>query len=159
MDAKGKTHMERKSDRELVTTRTFNAPARIVFEAWSKPELFKQWWVPKSACAEILSITMDMRTGGSYRLEMKHPAAPQTMAFFGKYLEVIPEKRIVWTNEESGDQGAITTVMLDEKNGKTLLTMSELYPSKEAADQAFEGMEGGMPETFEQLDAFLSARL
>lgn len=159
MDGKAETRMERKSERELVTTRTFNAPARLVFEAWSKPELFRQWWVPKSACAEILSIEMDMRVGGGYRLEMKHPAAPQTMAFFGKYLEVIPNRRIVWTNEESGDQGAITTVTLEEEDGQTLLTMSELYPTKEALDFAFEGMEGGMPESFEQLEAFLAARV
>jgi len=158
MKTEGKTHFERKSDRETVATRTFNAPARLVFEAWSKADLFKQWWMPKSMGATIVSCTLDMRTGGSYRLEMKHPSAPNTMAFFGKYLEVIPGSRIVWTNEESGDQGAVTTVTLVEKDGQTLLSMSELYPSKEACDEAWEGMGEGMGETFDQLDAFLATQ-
>src|SRR5689334_25193863 len=105
---KNRTTVERKSERELVVTRTFNAPARIVFEAWSKSELFRQWWVPKSIGASLLSCEMDVRTGGGYRLEFGHPSSEQTMAFFGKYIEVTPPSRIVWTNEES-DQGSVTT--------------------------------------------------
>ena len=151
---KNETKIERKSERELVTTRTFNGPAHIVFKAWTKADLFKQWWAPKSTGMSIVSCEMDVRIGGGYRLEMNHPAAPQPMAFFGKYLEVIPNKRIVWTNEES-DQGAVTTLTFEEESGKTLLTMHELYPSKEALDMAFEGMEGGMPESFAQLEEFL----
>ena len=154
---KNRTTSERKSARELVTTRTFDAPARVVFEAWSTPELFKQWWVPKSSGATLLSCEQDVRVGGSYRLEFAHPKAATPMAFFGKYLEVVPNARLVWTNEES-DDGAVTTVTFEDKDGKTLLAMSELYPSKEALDRAIEGMDEAMPETFEQLDEFLVAR-
>jgi uncharacterized protein YndB with AHSA1/START domain len=148
---KNRTTAERKSEREIVVTRTFNAPARIVFEAWTKPELFKRWWVPKSAGMSLLSCEMDVRVGGGYRLEFAHEPTP--MAFFGKYSEVTPHSRLVWTNEES-DDGAVTTVTFEEKDGKTLLVMHELYPSKEALD-ANGGMENAMPETFAQLDELL----
>ena len=147
------TTVERKSERELVVTRTFNAPARIVFEAWTKPELFKRWWAPRSAGVPLLSCEMDVCVGGRYRVEFGHDAS-SSMAFFGRYLEVIPHARLVWTNDESED-AAVTTVTFEEKRGKTLLVLHELYPSKEALDAAIEGMEGGMPEQFEQLDELL----
>ena len=150
---KNRTTVERKSDRELVVTRTFNGPARIVFEAWTKPELFKRWWAPKSTGVPLLSCEMDVRVGGRYRVEFGHDAS-ESMAFIGKYIEVIPHSRLVWTNEES-DDGAVTTVTFEEKGGKTLLVLHELYPSKEALDEAVAGMEGGMPEQFEQLDELL----
>ena len=148
-----RTMVERKSDREMVVTRTFDAPARTVFEAWSKPELFMRWWAPKSMGVPLLSCEMDVRTGGKYRLEFGQDAA-NAMAFFGKYIEVIPGSRIVWTNDE-GEDGAVSTVTFEEKGDKTLLVFHELYPSKEALDHAIEGMEGGMPEQFEQLDELL----
>src|ERR1700760_1197314 len=147
------TKVERKSERELVITRTFNAPARIVFEAWTTPELLKRWWAPKSSGMTLLSCEADVRTGGSYRFEFGHGDA-QRMAFFGKYIEVIPNARLVWTNEES-DSGSVTTLTFEEKDGQTLLTLRELYPSKEAPDGAIGGMEGGMSETFAQLDELL----
>jgi len=150
---KNRTTVERKSERELVVTRTFNSPARIVFEAWTKPELLKRWWVPKSTGASLLSCEADVRVGGRYRLEFGHEAS-KSMAFFGRYIEVTPHSRLVWTNEES-DDGAVTTVTFEEKGGKTLLILHELYPSKEALDGAIAGMEGGMPEQFEQLDELL----
>ena len=152
-----RTTSERKSARELVITRTFDAPARLVFEAWTTPELFKQWWVPKSSGAILLSCEQDVRVGGSYRLEFAHPESAAPMAFFGRYLEVVPNARLVWTNEESAD-GAVTTVTFEEKDGKTLLVMSDLYPSKQALETAIEGMDEAMPETFRQLDEFLAAR-
>src|SRR5271155_4630449 len=147
------TTVERKSERELVVTRIFNGPARIVFEAWSKPELLKRWWAPKSTGLSLLSCEADVRAGGSYRFEFGHQGS-KLMAFFGRYIEVTPYSRLVWTNEES-DEGAVTTVTFEEKSGKTLLVMHELYPSKEALDAAIAGMEGGMPETFAQLDELL----
>jgi uncharacterized protein YndB with AHSA1/START domain len=151
---KNRTTVERKSERELVVTRTFNAPARIVFEAWTKPELFKRWWVPKSMGMSLLSCDMDVRVGGSYRLVFgDDPSNP--MAFFGKYLEVTPNSRLVWTNEEGGESGPVTTVTLTEEGGKTLLVMHELYPSKEALDAAGTGAADAMRETFEQLDELL----
>jgi len=146
--------VERTSDRELVVTRTFDAPARILFAAWTTPELFMRWWAPRSSGVPILSCEMDVRTGGGYRVEFgRDPAA--AMAFYGKYLEVIPNARLVWTNEEGAD-GAVTTVTFGETGDKTLLVLRELYPSKEALDESFIGMEGGMPEQFEQLDALLA---
>ena len=145
---KNPTTVERKSERELVVTRIFNAPARLVFEAWTKPELFQRWWVPKSMGMSLHSFEADIRTGGAYRLEF----APG-VAFFGKYLEVTPHSRLVWTNEES-DQGAVTTVTFEEKAGKTLLVLHELYPSKEALEEGA-GAADGMPEQFEQLDELL----
>ena len=150
---KNRTTVERKSERELVVTRIFNAPPRIVFEAWTKPELFRRWWAPKSSGASLLSCEMDVRVGGSYRFEFGHEAS-KPMAFFGRYIEVTPYSRLVWTNDES-DDGAVTTVTFEEKGGETLLVMHELYPSKEALDGAIAGMEGGMPEQFEQLDELL----
>ena len=144
-----RTTVERKSERELVVTRTFNGPVRIVFEAWTKPELFMRWWAPKSSGVPLLSCEMDVRVGGGYRVAFGHDAST-AMAFFGRYIEVIPNSRLVWTNEES-DDAAVTTVTFEEKGDKTLLVLHELYPSKEALD----GMEGGMPEQFEQLDELL----
>lgn len=149
----GRTAVERRSERELVVTRTFNGPVRLVFDAWTKPELFKLWWAPKSSGVPLLSCEMDVRTGGSYRIAFGRDAA-SAMAFFGKYLNVSPLSRLVWTNDES-DEGAVTTVTFEELDGKTLLVLQELYPSKEALDQSFIGMEDAMPEQFEQLDELL----
>jgi uncharacterized protein YndB with AHSA1/START domain len=149
---KGRTTVERKSERELVVTRTFDAPARIVFEAWSKPELFRRWWVPKSMGMSLLSCEMDVRVGGKYRLEFAH--GDSNASFFGTYKEVTPHSRLVWTNEES-DEGSVTTVTFEEKGGRTLLVMSELYPSKEALDAAGTGAADAMVETFAQLDELL----
>jgi uncharacterized protein YndB with AHSA1/START domain len=148
---KNRTTVERKSERELVVTRTVNGPARIVFEAWTKPELFKRWWAPKSMGMFLRSCEMDVRVGGMYRLEFE----PDAMAFFGTYLEVTPHSRLVWTNEEGGEGGPVTTVIFEEKGGKTLLVLHELYPSKEALDAAGTGAADAMGETFEQLDELL----
>ncbi len=150
---KNRMTVERKSEREMVITRTFNAPARIVFEAWTRPDLLTRWWVPKSTGMSLLSCEADVRVGGRYRFEIAHGDS-KPMAFFGRYVEVTPHSRLVWTNDESSD-GAVTTVTFEEKSGKTLLVMLELYPSKEALDTVMAGMEGGMPESFEQLDELL----
>lgn len=151
---KGRTNVERTSERELVVTRTFNAPARIVFEAWSKPELFMRWWAPKSIGVPLLSCEMDVRTGGKYRLEFGQDSS-KSWVFFGKYLEVIPNARIVWTNDEETD-GAVTTVTFEEQDGKTLLVLRDLYPSKDAFDEGH-GNASGFSEQFEQLDELLIA--
>jgi uncharacterized protein YndB with AHSA1/START domain len=164
---KNRTTVERRSERELVVTRTFNGPPRIVFEAWTKPELFQRWWVPKSIGMSLLSCDMDVRAGGTYRLVFSHGGS-EPMAFHGRYLEVAPHSRLVWTNEEGGDGGAVTTVTFEDKDGKTLVAVHELYPSKEALDtgsSAWEladatrasGVEEGTLEAFEQLDELLVA--
>jgi len=153
---KNPTTVERKSERELVVTRTFNGPARIVFEAWAKPELFKQWWVPKSFALSLLSCEMDIRTGGTYRLVFRHPASSEPMAFFGRYIEVTPHSRLVWTNDEGGEDGAVTTVTFEERGDQTVVVMHDLYPTKEALDGAIaSGSTSGNSETFEQLDELL----
>ena len=151
---KNLTTVERKSARELIIKRTFNAPARIVFEAWTTPGLLKRWWAPKSTGVSLLLCEADVRVGGRYRFEFGHGGS-QPMTFFGRYLEVVPHSRLVWTNEENPD-GALTTVTFEEKDGKTLLVMHELYPSKEALDVAIAGMEAAIPETFGQLDELLA---
>ena len=153
---KNRTTVERKSDRELVVTRTFNGPARIVYKAWTKPELFRRWWVPKSYGLTLLSCDKDVRVGGTYRLVFSHPAAPNPMEFYGRYLDVTPHSRLIWTNEEGGDGGQVTTITFNETDGKTLLVMHDLYPSKEALDGAIaSGSTGGFGETFAQLDELL----
>ena len=148
------TTVERKSERELVITRTFDGPARLVFEAWTRPELLKRWWAPRSSGMSLLSCEADVRVGGKYRFEFGREGSKPVMAFFGKYIEVVPNARLVWTNEES-DDGAVSTLTFAERDGKTLLVLHEIYPSKEALDASIEGMEGGMPETFAQLDELL----
>jgi uncharacterized protein YndB with AHSA1/START domain len=147
---KNPTTVERKSDREVVVTRTINGPARIVFEAFTRAELLKRWWVPKSMGMTLLSCEVDARVGGKYRLVFDH-GGPEPAAFFGSYVEVKPYSRLVWTNEEGGEGGAVTTVTFEEKGDKTLLVMRDLYPSKEALE-AFAGMEEGIGESLEQLD-------
>lgn len=147
----------RKSDRELVVTRTFHAPRHLVFRAWSEAEIFKQWWIPKSMPITLLSCDMDVRTGGTYRLVLSHPAAPEPMAFFGRYLEVVPPSRIVWTNEEAGEAGQVTTVTFEAQGDRTLVVIHDLYPSREALDDAIaSGSTNWNSETFEQLDAVLA---
>jgi uncharacterized protein YndB with AHSA1/START domain len=152
---KNRTTVNRKSDRELVVTRTFNAPARIVFEAWASPELFKRWWVPKSMGMSLLVCEMDVRAGGKYRLVFGVDGA-KVMEVFGRYIEVIPHSRLVWTNEEGDEGGAVTTVTFEERGGQTLLVKHDLYPSKAALDgELAAGATEGLPEQLEQLEAVL----
>ncbi|AMN43018.1 SRPBCC family protein [Rhodoplanes sp. Z2-YC6860] len=151
------TTVERKSDRELVVTRTFNGPARIVFEAWTTPELLMRWWAPKSFGVSFISCEIDPRKGGEVRFVFSHPVTKEPMAFFGHYLEFTPHSRLSWTNEENGEGGAITTVTFEERGGKTLVVMHDLYASKEALDEAIaSGSTSGTGETFAQLDELLA---
>ncbi len=152
---KNQTNAERKSERELVSSRIINGPPRLVFEAWTNPELFKKWWVPKSAPITLVSCAMDVRTSGTYRLVFS--AGGQSAEFFGKYLEVTPYSRLVWTNDEGGvDATTITKVTFEEVNGTTLVVVTDLYPSKEALDDAIAtGSSGAMPEQLEQLEQLM----
>lgn len=153
---KNETTIERASERELVVTRIINGRAKLVFEAWTKPELMRKWWVPRSCGLELLSCKTDVRVGGQYRLVFAMEG--QEMACFGRYLEVTPYSRLVWTNEEGGDAGQVSTATFEEQAGKkTLLTVRELYPSKEALDAArASGVEAGTLESFDQLDEFIA---
>ena len=153
---KNTTTTERTSDRELVVTRTFNGPARLVFDAWTKAELFQRWWAPKSFGVALLSCELDARTGGKYRLVFRHPETGEPMPFFGRYVEVTPPKRIVWTNDEGEEPGAVTTVTFEERAGETIVTLHDLYPTKEALDEGIaSGSTSGYPMQFEQLDELL----
>ncbi len=142
--------VERTPEREVVVRRTFDAPARLVFEAWTTPELFRQWWLPQSMSARLRSLDMDARTGGSYRLDFG-----DGMAFYGTYKEVTPPTRIVWTNEEGGESGSVTTVVLQEQDGVTHLVLTEVFPSREALEQG-DGALDALHETFAQLDDLLA---
>jgi uncharacterized protein YndB with AHSA1/START domain len=145
--------MERTSERELVITRTVKGPPSVVFKAWAEPELFRQWWAPTSFGVTIISYEADVRTGGTYRLTLGHASSDQPMAFFGKYIEVVPGARIVWTNDEGDEEGPVTTVTFTEKEGQTLVVVYDLYPSKEALDEAMaSGSTCGWGEQFEQLE-------
>jgi uncharacterized protein YndB with AHSA1/START domain len=148
---KNRTAVQRKSEREVVVTRTFDAPARLVFEAWTTPELFRRWWVPRSMAMSLRSCEMDARIGGTYRLEFE----PDGVAFFGTYLEVTPHSRLVWTNEEGGEGGPVTTVTFEERGGRTLVVLHELHSSKESLEAAGAGAADALVETFAQLDELL----
>lgn len=148
------TTVERTSDCEIVVTRTVNAPARLVFEAWTKPDLFRRWWVPKSFGLNLVACDMDVRPGGQYRLAFLHDGS--TMEFFGTYVEVTPESRLVWTNDEGDGGQTVTTVSFQEQDGKTLLTVHNLYPSKEALEA--DGSTGALPEALAQLDELLQSQ-
>ena len=153
--AHNRTAVERRGDRELVVTRIFDAPPSMVYKAWSQPALFQRWWMPKSVSGiSLVSCDMDVRTGGKYRLEFGADGS-ETMAFYGKYLEVVPNERIVWTNDE-GEEGAITTVTFEDRDGTTLLTFHEIYPTSEALEEALQGSAAALPEQLEQLDELLS---
>jgi len=151
------TTADRRSERELVFTRVFDGPARMVFEAWTKPELLMRWWAPKSFGITFLSCEADVRPGGTYRFVFGHPQFEEPMAFVGRYIEVQPHSRLVWTNEES-DEGAVTTVTFEERDGKTHLELRDLYPSKQALDDAVaSGSVSGYPEQFDELEVLLKS--
>lgn len=154
----GRTVVERTSERELVVTRVFNGSVRLVYDAWTKADLFQLWWAPKSSGVPMIGCTMDVRAGGGYSVTFGRDA-DNTMTFFGKYQDVTPGSRLVWTNDEGEEEGAVTTVTFEEEDGdKTRLVLSELYPSKEALDASFVGMEDAMPEQFRQLDELLASQ-
>lgn len=149
----------RREGRVLIITRTFDGPARLVFEAWTTPELLMAWWAPKSFGITLISCEVDARTGGTYRFVFGVPGSEETMAFHGRYLEVVPEKRLVWTNDEQGEAGSVTTVTLEESGGQTLLVLEDVYPSEAALDEAIaSGSTGAYPEQFEALDDVLAER-
>lgn len=157
MDSQGSNAVERCGDRELVVTRIFDAPRSTVYEAWSQADLFQRWWVPKSAAGiSLVSCDLDVRTGGTYRLGFS-AGGFDIMTFYGRYIEVVPNDRIVWTNDE-GEEGAITTVTFEDRDALTLLTFREFYPSREALDEALQGSAAGLPEQLEQLGALLAGQ-
>jgi uncharacterized protein YndB with AHSA1/START domain len=153
--AENPTTVARKSNREIVVTRTFDSPAPAVFEAWTRPELFRLWWAPKSMGAVLSACEIDARTGGGYRMTFGE-AGPDSATFFGKYLEVTPPSRLVWTNEES-DDAPVTTVTFEDRGERTLLVLSELYGSAEPPPEVVAGMQPMMSEQFAQLEELLAS--
>ncbi len=152
------TTVERRSDRELVVTRVVKGPVRLVYDAWTTPELLTRWWAPKSFGVSFIACEADVRTGGTYRFVFSHPSSEQPMEFFGRYLEVTPYSRIAWTNEEGAEGGAVTTVTFEDRGDETLVVMHDLYPTKQALDDAIaSGSTSGFSETFQQLDDLLAA--
>lgn len=149
------TTVERRSDREIVVTRTFHASAQVVYEAWTRADLFRRWWVPKSTGLKLLSCEVDARTGGTYRLVFDL-GQEEPVAMHGRYLEATPFSRLVWTNDES-EGGSVTTVTFTEKDGETVLVLQEVYATKEDLE-ANAGMEDGLGEAFDQLDDVLQAK-
>ena len=157
---KNETIVERTGDRELVVRRLFNGPAQIVFEAWTRPELLKRWWAPRSFGVSLFEVESDLRTGGTYRYAFgRDPKNPEV--FSGRYLEVSPPSRLVLTQlyermREAGE--AVVTVTFEESEGRTLLTLHQSFPSKQALEGALaSGMERGMRVTLEQLDELVAA--
>jgi uncharacterized protein YndB with AHSA1/START domain len=156
---KNETIVERTSDRELVVRRTFNAPARIVFEAWTRPELLKRWWAPKSFGVSLFECESDLRVGGTYRYAFgRDPKNPEV--FSGRYAEVNPPSRLVFTQlyERMSEVGeVVVTATFEESQGRTRLTLHQLFPSKEALEGALaSGMERGMRVTLDQLDELVT---
>lgn len=158
--ARNETTVQRTSDRELVVTRTFNGPAHIVFDAWTKPELLKRWWAPRSYGVTLFECESDLRAGGTYRYAFgRDPSHPEV--FSGRYIEVRSPSRLVLTQlyERMRDAGeAVVTVTFEESQGRTLLTLHQLFPSKEALEGALaSGMEQGMRVTLDQLEELIAA--
>lgn len=147
------TEVERTGPCQMTVRRVFDAPARLVFAAWTRPELMMRWWVPRSIGIVLSACRIDARTGGSYRFEFD-VGQGETMAFFGRYLDVIPDRLLVWTNEESAD-GAVTKVIFEEVDGRTHLVLEETYPTEAALNEALAGSAQGLPEQFAQLDEIL----
>ena len=155
-----RTSMERASHREIVIERTFNGPARIVFDAWTRAELVSRWWAPDSLGVRVWSCEADVRVGGRYRYVLKSREVA-VVAFSGEYREVVPHSRLVYTTAfeptasgpPPGAEPAIVTVTFEERDGRTRLVARELYPSKEVLDGVLAtGMEKGMRATMDQLD-------
>lgn len=150
------TNVDRISDRQLAVTRLFDAPPSLVFKAWSDPSVFRKWWVPDAFGIKLVGCDMDVRTGGKYRLEFA--VGDQSMAFYGKYLDVVPDQRMVWTNDEGhGEEGGVTTVTFEDQGGKTLVTYHERYPTPEALEEAMSGSAAGLPAQFDELAKLLAA--
>lgn len=153
------TSMELVADREIVIALVFRAPARIVFDAWTRPELVRRWWAPRSHRVEVVDCQADVRAGGKYRYLLRKDG--RDLGFSGTYREVTPHARLVYTQvfEPVPGSEVIVSVTFDERDGETHLLAHELHPSKEARAAALAtGMEQGMRESMEQLDELVDSR-
>lgn len=160
------TSMELKGDREIVIARTFNGPPRIVFDAWTRPELVRRWWAPDSRRVVVTACDADLRAGGTYRYVLRLEKTGHQFAFSGRYTEVTPHSRLVYTElfepdaggANPGDIPLIVTVTFTGRDGKTDLVSHSLCPSPEVRDAILaSGMEHGMRETMDQLDLLVAS--
>lgn len=159
--AKKQMRVERTSERELVVTRTFDAPAKIVFDAWTKPELIVRWWAPRSFGMKLTTCEVDLRVGGKYRFVFEMTDG-QSREFFGVYKEVEPLERLVSTDDEqkaTDADEAYTATTFSERDGKTTVVVRQVFASKEELEAMAAGMEQGTHETYRQLDEVLSTLL
>jgi uncharacterized protein YndB with AHSA1/START domain len=159
------TTLALEGEREIVITRSFNGPARIVFDAWTRPELVRRWWAPRSRGASVVACDADVRAGGRYRYVLRLDRGGE-FAFSGRYSEVTPPSRLVYTEvfepkaegAQPNDAEVVVTVTFDEREGRTYMVSRSLCPSRDVRDAIIaSGMEGGMRETMDQLDALVAS--
>jgi uncharacterized protein YndB with AHSA1/START domain len=166
MAAANETTLSLEGDREIVITRTFNGPARIVFEAWTRPEHVRRWWAPRSRGVSLTACDADVRVGGRYRYVARLDRGGE-FAFTGRYVEVAPPSRLVYTEvfeptaagAKPDDPEVVVTVSFEERDGRTHVVSRSLCPSKDVRDAIIaSGMEHGMRESMDQLDALVASR-
>ena len=144
------------SDLEIRMTRVFAAPRQRVFDAWTKPELLKQWFGRRGDTLSVCKV--DLRAGGAYRFVFQLREGGE-MGMGGVYHEIAAPERLVNT-EVFDDYAAmgegLNTMVLEERDGRTTVTITSRYPSKETRDAVIEsGMEGGASESFDRLAELL----
>jgi uncharacterized protein YndB with AHSA1/START domain len=140
------------TDEQILITREFDAPKRLVYKAWTTPELVKRWWNAKRG--EVTTAEVDLRVGGAWRYVMVTDDGFE-VAFHGEFREIVPNERIVSTEVYEGmpDAEAVNTLTLTEVDGRTTLTVLVQHSSKEHRDAHIEsGMEAGMQDAMDLLE-------
>jgi uncharacterized protein YndB with AHSA1/START domain len=146
------------SDREIRLTRLFNAPRHLVFEAMTKPEHVRNWWGRLGEGYSVPVCEIDLRPGGAWRFVNRHPRGEA--AFHGEYREIVPPERLVFTEifELYPDTVSVVTSVFSEERGKTRLTATCLYPSKEVRDMVIgSGMSDGAARSYDRLEEVASS--
>jgi uncharacterized protein YndB with AHSA1/START domain len=140
------------SDTQIVIERQFDAPKHLVYKAWTTPELIKRWWNAKRGTVTIADV--DLRIGGTWRWVMMTDRGFE-VAFRGEYREIVPDERLVFTEifEPMPDAGALTTLTLVERDGRTMLTILTEHTNKSNRDAHINsGMEAGMQDAMDLLE-------
>lgn len=157
----GNLKLTTRGDREIVMTRDFNAPRTLVFDAFTKPELLKQWLLgPPGWTMPVCEI--DLRVGGAYRYVWRQTSDGREMGMGGVYREISAPERVVATEkfDEAWYPGeSVGTLVLVEQGGKTTVTQTKLYQSREARDAVLKsGMEKGVTASYDRLDEILASQ-
>jgi uncharacterized protein YndB with AHSA1/START domain len=147
------------TDREVVVTREFDAPLSLVFEAWTKCEHLQHWLLGPDGWT-MPSCQVDLRPGGKYRWGWRHSQNGHEFAMHGVYREIDPPNKIVCTESMEGQPGeTLNTLVFTEAGGRTLMTMTILYASKEMREMVLKtGMTSGMETSFNRLESYLESR-